>query len=552
MSIDQHVSVNVTVNNAGLSKQGFGTIAHVSYKTAKFGDAHSLTYDRYADIIADGFAATSPEALFVQRVLGQTPHPRTVKLIKGTRPPTQKYELDATNILSSYKYQLKVKGEGVTTTTAEYTSDASATQEEIHNGLLAALNAVVGKNYTCAFSPLVYADAVFTADNATEQFTIAAHGLQTGDGPFQVSNGGGALPAGLAAATDYWIIRVDANTFKLATSLALALAGTNLLIGDDGTGVQTLSDTVTTVRPQDPLIVTADAAGNWFSIEVVNTSVMQIEQTHVDPGIATDLAEIVIQDNDWYYLDTTYNSEAMVLAAAAAIEAMPFKMYMFDSNDSPIENTAAPGADVGAQITALTYKRVLPAYHRKPNEMWAAGWMGVIAAMDVGKWTSAYKTVAGATPDKFSATQITNLDAKKVSYYKTEAGRNITWKGWIGNTSYAWFNTTVELDFVMDLIQKKAFGVLVAVAKVGYTDEDLAMLRGAIEGAIDICKSDDHKIVAPGTPGDVDDPVPTVVVPKVKDIPAEERAAGNLPDVNVSFRLQGAVLTVDVDLTVSF
>src|SRR5690606_2376733 len=210
----------------------------------------------------------------------------------------------------------------------------------------------------------------------------------------------------------------------------------------------------------------------------------------------------------------------------------------FDTLDSDVENSALL-TDIAGQITALTYKRVMPAYHRKADEMLAAGWMGVIGALDVGKWTAAYKTVSGATADKFSTTQLTHLDAKKCSYYKTEAGRNITWKGWIGDPSYAWFNTTVELDFVLDLIQKKAFGVLVAVPKVGYTDEDLAMIRGAIEGAIDICKSDDHKIVAPGTPGDPDDPEPTVVVPRVKDIDPAERAAGNLPNVDVSFRLQG-------------
>jgi hypothetical protein len=94
----------------------------------------------------------------------------------------------------------------------------------------------------------VIADTVFTAANATETFTAAAHGFVTGDGPVQVSNAGGALPTGLTAATDYWIIRVTANTFKLATSLANALAGTNLLISTDGTGVQTLADVASTTR----------------------------------------------------------------------------------------------------------------------------------------------------------------------------------------------------------------------------------------------------------------------------------------------------------------
>lgn len=98
---------------------------------------------------------------------------------------------------------------------------------------------------------LVVADAVFTAANATEIFTATAHGLLTGDGPINVSNSGGALPTGLTAATDYWIIKIDANTFYLATSLANAIAGTNLTITTDGTGTQTLSDVASTARLVD-------------------------------------------------------------------------------------------------------------------------------------------------------------------------------------------------------------------------------------------------------------------------------------------------------------
>lgn len=63
---------------------------------------------------------------------------------------------------------------------------------------------------------------------ANDEITETAHGYQTGEGPVQLSNSGGALPTGLAAATDYWFIRVGANTYKFATSRANALAGTDV------------------------------------------------------------------------------------------------------------------------------------------------------------------------------------------------------------------------------------------------------------------------------------------------------------------------------------
>lgn len=100
---------------------------------------------------------------------------------------------------------------------------------------------------------LVFTGHTFTAANATEIFTIAAHGFVTGDGPFQASTSS-ALPTGLLVSTDYWPIVIDANTFYLATSLANALAGTNLLITTNGTGTQTLTGTASTVRAASVMV----------------------------------------------------------------------------------------------------------------------------------------------------------------------------------------------------------------------------------------------------------------------------------------------------------
>lgn len=49
------------------------------------------------------------------------------------------------------------------------------------------------------------------------------------------------LPAGLALATDYYVIRLSDTTFKLATSYANAIAGTQIDITDAGTGTHTIS-----------------------------------------------------------------------------------------------------------------------------------------------------------------------------------------------------------------------------------------------------------------------------------------------------------------------
>lgn len=96
-------------------------------------------------------------------------------------------------------------------------------------------------NLKLVISAVTPAAKAFTAA-ATDICTAAAHGWQTGV-KLQVSNSGGALPSGLLAVTDYFVIKLTADTFKLAESLVLANAGTAVDITDAGTGTHTATPT---------------------------------------------------------------------------------------------------------------------------------------------------------------------------------------------------------------------------------------------------------------------------------------------------------------------
>ncbi len=86
--------------------------------------------------------------------------------------------------------------------------------------------------------------ATFTADASTDVITYTSttslpSNLLTGT-RVRVSSST-TLPAGLAAATDYYLIKVTDSTSKLATSYANAIAGTAIDITDAGTGTHTMS-----------------------------------------------------------------------------------------------------------------------------------------------------------------------------------------------------------------------------------------------------------------------------------------------------------------------
>lgn len=78
--------------------------------------------------------------------------------------------------------------------------------------------------------------ATFTADNATDTMTATLHGLLNGV-IVNVSNSGGGLPAGLAAATDYYVVGATANTFQLSATSG----GSAINITTNGTGTQTFT-----------------------------------------------------------------------------------------------------------------------------------------------------------------------------------------------------------------------------------------------------------------------------------------------------------------------
>lgn len=104
--------------------------------------------------------------------------------------------------------------------------------------------------YGQAVSRSTYADLFTILNPSVGTFTITiaspgvvtlnSHGLETGGAVYLTTTG--ALPTGLTANTRYFIIKTDANTFRLATSYANAVAGTAI----NTSGTQ--SGTHTTVR----------------------------------------------------------------------------------------------------------------------------------------------------------------------------------------------------------------------------------------------------------------------------------------------------------------
>ena len=93
--------------------------------------------------------------------------------------------------------------------------------------------------------------------NADDSITISSHGYVTGDKLFYSASGGTAL-GGLTDATVYSVIRVDNNSFKLATTSANAAAGINIDLTGTGNGSQTFRGPANSFLGTTAVSTTAD------------------------------------------------------------------------------------------------------------------------------------------------------------------------------------------------------------------------------------------------------------------------------------------------------
>lgn len=121
----------------------------------------------------------------------------------------------------------------------KYIRDASNSVKYTANGIEAAAQTVLSVNENPqALSTFTFVDGdVTTADDTV---TETSHGMFTGQ-RIQLTTSG-TLPAGLSTSTDYYIIKVDVNTVKFASSESNAYAGTAVdITAAAGGGTHTVS-----------------------------------------------------------------------------------------------------------------------------------------------------------------------------------------------------------------------------------------------------------------------------------------------------------------------
>lgn len=316
---------------------------------------------------------------------------------------------------------------------------------------------------------------------------------------------------------------------------ALIVTALNGVTGNNYTAATTGSAGSLTVQ------VTADAAGDWFSIEIDNADIgnLTISQNHADPGIATDLAAIVAYDPAWYALATVYNSKAMNAAATAAVEAMD-RIYVFDANDTTCATVVVASADDSFEDGFDSARaRSSGWYHPSPGQFMAPALMGRCLPLEPGSETWALKRVSGPNRVALSSTHRSNIVARNAnSYEEPVPGVGATFNGTMFDGEF--IDTVRGLDWLRDDMTKAVFEVLVGNDKVPFTNPGIALIENAVKGSLQ--RAENRGIIDVGW---------VVTVPDVADVALVDKAARRLPDVKFTATLAGAVHSVVITGVVS-
>lgn len=437
--LSNHVAISITRDTVGIARAGFGVPLILS-GTAAWVDGLVREYSSLLEVATDFPVTTSGEYLAAQAMFSQSPKPTKIKIGMSSLPATKKYTLTPV-ARDSHTYSLKLKGKGVTAETVTFTSGVSATASDVVTGLIAACNAVVGKNFTA-------------------------------------------------------------------------------------TGTTTL-------------VLTGNAAGDWFSVELVVLADFAMVEDHADPGVATDLAAIALYDDDWYGLVTLYNSNAYVLAAAAWIESQK-KLYFPDTNDTGSITASAGDSGTIDDLATLGYARTSAWYHPAPDQMLCAALTGKVLPKEPGSETWKFKTLAGVTTVTLTSTQRSNLRSKNGNSIETVAGFKMSFDGRTSDGDF--IDAQRGLDWLEDDMAKGVFGALAGADKIPFTDAGVAVLEGQMKASL-------RRAVKRGIL--TASPAPTTSVPLVADISDADKAARNLPDLKFSGTLAGAVHKANIAGTVS-
>lgn len=310
-----------------------------------------------------------------------------------------------------------------------------------------------------------------------------------------------------------------------------ALAGIDAVSADAGTSVA---------------ITATSGAGVFFGVKVTEDGVcaghagMNIQQTHADPGIATDAAAIRGVDDSWYGITCTTQGKAELDALSAWAESNEKQMIQATQDGTVIDATAG---NVALLAQTASRFRTGYLYHENPMQFAGAAWMGSVFPIDPGGVTYAFRQLRNVDKSPLSTTHMTNLENTNCNYFVDIGGNGVTFgkNGGGKAASGEWLDIIRDTDWYevqlgVEILKIKLANNKVPMTNAGITMEE-AGLRAATKRAEDA--------------GFLDAAFTAYDIPDITEISANDRANRILNKLKVSSRVQGAIHITDITATIT-
>lgn len=398
---------------------------------------------------------------------------------------------------------------------------------------------------------------VFDADLITDNsIVVTVNGVALSPVVFASSHANtmGLLETALEAHANIDTVTVDTRTLTIVSEsdLSVVIQSAIVTLGVSQ-AVATITRTAAT-RIQfyaNPTAVLVDfsatdleylAALAAFSQSPRPTQVAIGQMRSGDASWTAALAAIVLESNEWYGLVITSRTEADVLEAAAWTEAVT-KLFLTATADAVMLTTATTAID--GQLAALDYDRSGCMYHpdadASTNDPYPdAAWFGRMLTTIPGSATWMFKTLSGVPVTVLTTTQKSNVHTKLGNTYTSVGGQSITEKGTVASGEF--LDVMRGVDWIEARIQESIYSLLVNSAKVPFTDAGIEAIIGEIKAVLE--RGILNGLIAR-------DPAYTVTAPDAADVSTNDKALRQLPDVEFTATLAGAIHKVTIAGTVT-
>lgn len=328
-------------------------------------------------------------------------------------------------------------------------------------------------------------------------------------------------PDGTATAVTYTQIALDA-------------------VADIVAGLQTPLDAITDVTAVDnttKVTMTVDNPGEIFAYSGLTKS-LHMENVTADPGIATDLAAMQLEDPDWYGLAIDSNSAAEIEAAQVYIETLE-KIALYNTSDWGAKDSGTSD-DIMTDMQTAGYDRCGMMYSADDDGYAGAAWAGRMLPTAPGSATWAFKDLVGVTIDVLNVNEENAIEGKGGNYFTAIKSRRLTFDG--GTPGGSFLDIVRGKDWLQARLEERFVQLVANNPKIPYTDAGADMARNEIDAQLK--EGIDAGYIAA-------DPAPTITVPAVASQSAADRAARYFPGITFNATLQGAIHKFAVSGTLS-